>query len=250
MPDRMARSFAGQGLVMDSTGSEHRTPKWVRGSARRPAASGQRGRPFPVTVPLLLALLLLPGSGGGPRATAEDEQTPAPSGVPGLSEAERSWLADHPVIRVAPDPDFPPFEFLDRAGRYQGMAADYVGLLEKKLGIRFEVQRLESWTAVLEKARAREVDLLPAAARTPQREEYLAFTAPHIRLPGVILTSTQTQGALSLDALAGRSVAVVNGYVWHDLLANDHPDIKLVPVPDTGTGLQMAAFQIVDVFFV
>ena len=28
-----------------------------------------------------------------------------------FSETERSWLADHPRIRLAPDPDFPPSSF-------------------------------------------------------------------------------------------------------------------------------------------
>lgn len=40
-----------------------------------------------------------------------------------LTADERAWLAEHPVIRLAPDPDFPPIEFIDSNGSYQGIAA-------------------------------------------------------------------------------------------------------------------------------
>ena len=30
-----------------------------------------------------------------------------------LSAAEMAWIKKHPVVRVAPDPDFPPLEFID-----------------------------------------------------------------------------------------------------------------------------------------
>ena len=59
----------------------------------------------------------------------------------------------------------------------------------------------------------------------------------------------QTRGSgetLSLDDLDGKKVAVVSGYVWQDRLANEHPEIELVPAPDIATGLQMTSFGIVD----
>jgi len=33
-----------------------------------------------------------------------------------LSPSEKAWLNEHPTIRMAPDPDFPPLEFFDEAG--------------------------------------------------------------------------------------------------------------------------------------
>ncbi len=108
-----------------------------------------------------------------------------------LDEAERAWLAEHPVIKVAPDPDFPPFEFFDESGAYRGIVADYLAILEKRLGVRFQVIRQKSWTEAVAKAKAREVDMFPAATNTPQRSEYMLFTSPNIRLPGVIITAAK-----------------------------------------------------------
>ena len=44
-----------------------------------------------------------------------------------LTPDEKQWLKAHPKIRVAPDPDFEPFEWFTLDGSYKGMAADYLG---------------------------------------------------------------------------------------------------------------------------
>lgn len=46
-----------------------------------------------------------------------------------LLPAERAWLAAHPHIRVASDPDYPPVEFFDDQGLYRGTAAETLMLL-------------------------------------------------------------------------------------------------------------------------
>ena len=52
-----------------------------------------------------------------------------------LTDEERSWLAAHPDLRLGVDASWPPFEFRDPQGRYQGLAADYIALLEQRLGV-------------------------------------------------------------------------------------------------------------------
>ena len=163
-----------------------------------------------------------------------------------LTPDERAWLAEHPVIRLAPDPDFPPIEFIDADGRYQGIAADYAALVERKLGIKFTIVRLQRWDEVLEKAQRREIDMFGAASKSPQRAEYMTFTQPHIQLPGVIIVRKDVAGHAQLDDLHNRHVAVVSGYIWQDLLQNDYPDIQLRRVPDLKTGLKETSFGRVD----
>ena len=53
---------------------------------------------------LLLALVIVPQ-----EAAAKD----APDVRVELTEAERQWLEEHPVIKMGPDPNWPPFEFFD-----------------------------------------------------------------------------------------------------------------------------------------
>jgi ABC-type amino acid transport substrate-binding protein len=154
-----------------------------------------------------------------------------------LTAPERQWLAEHPVIRVAPDPDYPPIESLDGNGRIVGMSADYLKLLEKKLGIRFEILPVSSWDQAMGMARSREVDMLSAATKSSARSEYMSFTTPHIELPGVIIVHSNAGDFSGLDQLRGKRVGVVSSYIWQEWINRDYPGIDLQPVRDMQTGL-------------
>ena len=137
-----------------------------------------------------------------------------------LTPAERAWLAEHPVIRLAPDPDFPPIEFIDSDGNYQGIAADYAALVERKLGIKFTIVQLQSWDDVLEKAQRREIDMFGAASKSPQRAEYMTFTRPHIELPGVIIVRNEVTGQLSMEDIRDHAHVPVTNVIHRKLPAN------------------------------
>jgi PAS domain S-box-containing protein len=158
-----------------------------------------------------------------------------------LTAEEKAWLKAHPVIRLAPDPDFPPTEFLDANGAYRGLSADYVALVQQRLGIRFQVVKLANWAEVLKKARLREVDVLAAVTKTPERSEYLLFSKPYIQFPAVIVTRDTFAGSLNLRDLAGRKVDIKEGYAARYYVTTNYPRIKVDVVPDIRTGLKHVA---------
>jgi PAS domain S-box-containing protein len=164
-----------------------------------------------------------------------------------LSAKERTWLEAHPVIRFAPDPDFPPVEFFDGRGVYRGITADYLSLLEKKLGVRFEIVRLRDWDEILSKAKSRQIDMF-AATPTPLRAGYLLFSSPYIELPAAIITREKVKDPLTMEKLSGMKVSVVSGYATHEFLASHYPELNLDVVPDVRTGLRKVSFGLSDVF--
>src|SRR5476649_1943275 len=93
-----------------------------------------------------------------------------------LSDEEKGWLDTHKELRLGVDATWPPFEFRDQQGRYQGLAAEYVALIEKRLGVTLKPIEPASWNEVLNKARHNEIDLLPGVMSTPERQGYLTFT--------------------------------------------------------------------------
>ncbi len=160
-----------------------------------------------------------------------------------LNEQEQAWLKAHPVIRFAIDPDFAPFEWLTEDGEYRGMAADYMALVEKKLGIRFQRVPADSWLDVMAMIRRHEIDMLPALARSPQREKYLLFTPPHIIVPGVLISAKDYD---SIEQLQGKKVVVVAGYVWDDLIGHHRTDVRLIRVENMRDGMELTALGAVD----
>jgi PAS domain S-box-containing protein len=165
---------------------------------------------------------------------------------PLLTQAEEEWLSAHPEITIAPDPDYPPIEYFDENGHYQGIAADYVRMVEEKLGIHFTIAHLQDWDEALEKAKKKEVDMFGAAAETPQRLEYMLFTKPYVQFPSVIIVRKRVTETLTLEELSGMRVAVVSGYADHDYILNHYPHLNLDVVPTVETGLRKVSFGMVD----
>ena len=181
---------------------------------------------------IILSLLILPGS------SSFAKETSLKSGqVLALTPAENAWLQDHPEIRLSPDPDFLPIEYIDAKGKYTGIAADYVALVEKKLGIKFKILKYKNWDEVIKKAKSRESDMFGAATPTPQRLEYMLFTQPFVELPAVIIVRKNIEESLSLKDLKGMKVAVISGYGIHDHLLENNHGIELDVVPDISIGL-------------
>lgn len=89
-----------------------------------------------------------------------------------LTDAERAWLRDHPVIRVVQDPAWPPVEFADEQGRPSGTSEDYVRLIEQRLGIRFERVTGLSWQTAYERLKRWEIDMTGSVAVTSERVKF------------------------------------------------------------------------------
>jgi PAS domain S-box-containing protein len=165
---------------------------------------------------------------------------------PLLTEVEKDWLTAHPEITIAPDPDYPPIEYFDENGHYQGIAADYVHLVEERLHIHFNIARLQDWDEAIEKAKKREIDMFGAAAETPQRLEYMLFTRPFVEFPSVIIVRKSVTEPLTLEKLAGMRIAIVSGYADHDYVVNNYRHLNLDVVPTVETGLRKVSFGIDD----
>ncbi len=160
----------------------------------------------------------------------------------GLSSLEKAWLAKHPTIGLAIDINWAPLEFVNEQKQYRGMAAEYIRLIEARLGIKFKVDRKRPWPKMVEAVKNHDLDAFSLVARTPQREEYLNFTKPYISLPMVIVSREGDPYIGDISELKNKTVSVVKSYASHDLLARNHPDIRLDPVDSVVEGLKAVSY--------
>ncbi|MBD8149362.1 EAL domain-containing protein [Pseudomonas fluorescens] len=170
----------------------------------------------------------------------------ATAGAMTLTDDECSWLTDHQELRLGVDASWPPFEYRDENGRYQGLAADYVRLIQDRLGVRVKLVEPVNWTTLLEQARNNQLDLLPGVMSTPERQSFLAFTRPYLDFPIVILAHEGGAKPRNLKDLYGLKIAVVENYAPHELLRIHHPDLNLVAMPNVSSTLQALATDDVD----
>ena len=152
-----------------------------------------------------------------------------------LSQQEQQWIKAHPTISVASEEDWPPFNFSVN-GKAQGYSIDIINLIARKTGLKLEMVKGYFWNELLQKAKAGEIDVLPALWKTKAREKFLNFT-PSYHTDKYILVIRKDSSLSSLEALKGRVLAVSKGSAFNDMIKQRYPDIHLLEVDDDHQGL-------------
>jgi PAS domain S-box-containing protein len=184
---------------------------------------------------LITALLLTPG---GLNANKENIA---------LSDKERSWINEHPVLRVANELDWPPFDFAED-GQPKGYSIDLIKLIAAKTGLTIEFVNGYTWNELLEKFKAGDIDIMPAIYVDEERKSYIAFTDGYFMQPSVIVVQDKNTDIHQLSDLHGKRLAVIPGYIITNALAREHPEIKQVPVKGVIEAIKAVSLGKVDAF--
>lgn len=152
--------------------------------------------------------------------------TAAAAPVITLTPEEKAFIKIHPEIRLGADPKFVPFEFIDTDGEYKGITADYIDLLSRVTGIKMTVVKGLSWTEAYNKALHRDIDVLPAIGKTPEREVSFLFSEPYYHFKRVIVIRNSNTEIKGIEDLSGKTVAVQKFSSHHSYLQL-YPNINL-----------------------
>lgn len=123
-----------------------------------------------------------------------------------LSEQEKQWIKENKNIRIGLDPEFAPFEYIEN-DQYSGMVSDYIRLLNQRLNLNMKVVKGISWEETVERAKRREIDVLPAVALTNERLKHFNFTESYLNFYRVIVTRNNAPMVFGLSDLENRKVA-------------------------------------------
>jgi signal transduction histidine kinase/DNA-binding response OmpR family regulator len=166
------------------------------------------------------------------QATAAQETGSAMAGrvaAVDLSAEELAWIKAHPVIRVGAEMDWPPFDHVEQ-NRATGFSNDYLRLLAGKVGLDFEFVHGFTWSELLRMAREKQLDVLPAVWKNPERTAFLEFTQSYYESKNVIVVREDSQGIDALEHLEGKTLAGVKDYNITLAIAKDFPDIQIMLV--------------------
>ena len=125
-----------------------------------------------------------------------------------LTFAEEAWIRSHPVIRLGVDPEFSPFEYIAPEGLYSGIASEYVKLLNQRLGLNMQVTKDLTWKEAVDKAKNKEIDVLPCVGMTQGRKNFFKFSQSYINFHRAIITRTDNPFLTGLSDIENMKVAV------------------------------------------
>jgi len=178
--------------------------------------------------PLMLAIVMSLAALSGPARSAEPQ-------VPVLWDSKERLpkpdLSTLPRLRFLTTTDFPPFNFIDKAGRLSGFHVDLARAICAELGIaeKCQIQALP-WNELGSALNSGEGEALiagvPATAET--REKY-AFSRPYLPFPArFIMKKAQAVTEPLVDKLRDKRVGVLAGSAHERVLRDYFGSLKVV----------------------
>lgn len=164
-----------------------------------------------------------------------------------LTTEEKAWLLEKTgEIRLSGDPAWEPIEFFDENGNYSGLVADYMELIEKRLGINFKVVQTRSWGETLAKANTKEIDIIPAAQPTPNRRNFMIWSRPYFHVNTTIIVRKEMEHQFTLEQMVGMRIGVPKDYAVGLFVRESYPDLTIIDVETNKKGLTKVSFGELD----
>ncbi|MEE1923061.1 transporter substrate-binding domain-containing protein [Pseudomonas sp. 148P] len=174
---------------------------------------------------LLLAPTALPAADVAPRELLG--RSLSSSAPPALSSADRQWLQRKQVLRLGTSaPDYPPFDINVSQRDYEGLTADYAGLIGEQLKIPLEVRHYPGRHEAIQALQRGDIDLLGSANGYEGANRELLLSLPYADDQAIIATPVGKPRSPD-DDLAGVRLAMVDHYLPVERIRQVYPRANL-----------------------
>jgi two-component system sensor histidine kinase EvgS len=165
-----------------------------------------------------------------------------------LEQSQRQWLQTRDELILGTSaPDYPPFDMTVSGRDYEGLTADYVGLVAQATGLPIRVKRFASREAAIRALVDGQIDLLGTANGYEAANANLALSEPYANDQPVLVTREGETRSLS-KGLAGLRLSMVYHYLpLHEVKAL-YPKALITCYPSYQNAINAVAFDQADVF--
>lgn len=165
-----------------------------------------------------------------------------------LTDPERAWIRDNPVVEYAVDPYWP-IEYVEN-GQHRGLTRDYIDHIQRTTGLRLVRVPSANWQATqqaLATGRLMLASVVSERLLGAQPRSQMLLTQPYFFGATVAITRASTPMLFTASRLAGQTVAVKGGGGYENYLRQHHPDVHLLLIADAEQALAAVAEQRADV---
>jgi two-component system, NarL family, sensor histidine kinase EvgS len=156
-----------------------------------------------------------------------------------------------PALRVGVLASFPPFQVWPQDSREPGGAdMELLALAAREAGFsQVERLRFERYADMERALRERRIDLMMAVGRSPERDQWLAFSPPYVEVPQALLARRSLTSASVAPDLQGQRVGVVGGFLSETLLRREFPKARTETFGSLEAAVNALAEARIDVVF-
>ncbi|WP_415251331.1 transporter substrate-binding domain-containing protein [Sulfurimonas sp.] len=164
-----------------------------------------------------------------------------------FTQEEENWIKNNPIVRLGADNAWPPYDFQDSNGKYQGISADILKIVRYKTGLDIQIKTTD-WSTVVQEVKDKKLDGYACVVKTQEREKYLTFTEPYINIDSGIFIKKSTNDIHAIEDLSTKKVAVTRESYSNEWLIRKHPKLSLYLVNSDKKGLEALRLDKVDAF--
>ncbi|MBH2035844.1 MAG: transporter substrate-binding domain-containing protein [Pseudomonadales bacterium] len=165
-----------------------------------------------------------------------------------LLARDAQWLGKKGRLVLAVSaPDYPPFDITTTGTAFEGLTADYAGLLKQLLNVEIEVQRYPSREEALAAIKQGTADLLGTSNRFEAQDPQLLMSSAYAVDQPVLVTQAGSSQPLDPE-LAGKRLAMLYHYLPRQEVEAFYPQARVELFPSTLGGVGAVAFRQADVY--
>lgn len=124
-----------------------------------------------------------------------------------LTEEEKEFIKNNPVIKVGIMPDFTPFSYYIK-NTPVGFEHELLNILSQRTGLMFE-KKIDKWTTIYTAFKNKEVDVITSISYKKFREPFTTFTSSYYDIPIMIFVRDDFGEYKGIKSLEGKKVGVL-----------------------------------------
>lgn len=165
-----------------------------------------------------------------------------------LGDEDRRWLWERRVLRLGvSQPDYPPFDMTGSGRDYEGITADYVGLIAELLNLQVKVSRYRSREQALNALQQGEIDLLGTSNSFEVANANLTLSQAYGTDQTVLVRRVDPPDPLVVQPRAQR-LATVQHYLPDDVVHMLYPDAEVLVYESVLAAMGAVAFGQADLY--
>ena len=162
-----------------------------------------------------------------------------------LSLEQTEYLKNKKTITMCVDPDWEPFEKINKNGLHEGISADIIKLISEKLNIKIELISTKDWDESIAFSKERKCDILSFLNETEKRKEWLTFTAPIFSDPNVLVGRSEKKYIEDISKV-NLSIALPKETAIGERFAKDFPNLTIIPTTSEDEAFKLVSEQKAD----
>jgi len=163
-----------------------------------------------------------------------------------LTQKEKKWIEQHPVIKVSNELDWAPFDYY-KDKKAKGYSVNIIKEISKKAGLKVEFIQADTWVELLEKFDNKQIDLMHVMSWTKARDKKYLFSKPYMSQSISYLVRDDSTNTIEVQKFDGKKIAVGKGWSSTEAIKKMYPKAKFIEFPNSLKILEALSLGKVDI---